>query len=287
MCLTGVGVLVVLALIGWRGSWNTMVPPVLAAAGAAWLATCWARRGRSDARRAAQLGEEIEFALEASSREQRERMHELRSTLAGLVNGSALLDDADITHEARQRLTSSVRRELERMQRLLAGELGATTEIDLGEALNVMVDLQRFKGRQVELRTTGDVVRARYDSLTEVVNILMDNAATHGGSESSVVEVARRDDETVDITVTDFGRGIPPEQRDHIFEWGGRRVDSPGEGIGLHLAQRLMTEDGGSLRLADAKGAGSSFVISLPAVRRSPENDLAGEDCHAAWRRSS
>ncbi len=33
-----------------------------------------------------------------------------------------------------------------------------------------------------------------------------------------------------------------------------------------------MTEAGGSLRLADRDGAGSSFVISLPAARRSPEN---------------
>jgi hypothetical protein len=35
-----------------------------------------------------------------------------------------------------------------------------------------------------------------------------------------------------------------------------------------------MTEAGGSLRLADRAGAGSSFVISLPAARRSTENDL-------------
>ena len=35
-----------------------------------------------------------------------------------------------------------------------------------------------------------------------------------------------------------------------------------------------MTEAGGSLRLADRDGRGSSFVISLPSPRRSPENDL-------------
>jgi signal transduction histidine kinase len=100
----------------------------------------------------------------------------------------------------------------------------------------------------------------------------------HGGTDRSVVEVVRRNEETVDITVTDFGRGIPEEQKSKIFDWGKRGTDSTGEGIGLNVAQRLMAEDGGSLRLADSEGGGSRFVISLPAARRSTENDLTTED---------
>jgi signal transduction histidine kinase len=159
------------------------------------------------------------------------------------------------------------------------------TDIDLDDALTLILDLQRLKGRHVEFHSNGDAVHARFDALAEVVNILMDNAATHGGSEASVVEVVRRDEETVDITVSDFGRGIPVDERAQVFEWGRRGSGSPGEGIGLHLARRLMTEDGGSLRLADQQGAGSSFVISLPAARRSSENLVTMEDRHA-WLRS-
>ncbi len=270
--------------------WTPVFSVALAAIGAAWLGNAWAflQRGteRGTERSAGQGPEEIDFALMAITRDQRERLHELRSTVAGLVHGSTMLDNSEIPEELRRHLWESVRRELERMQRLLAGDSGTATDLDLDESLRVILDLQRLKGRHVELRTSGDMVQARYDSLAEVVNILMDNAATHGGADNSVVEVARRDDETVDITVTDFGRGIPSEQREHIFEWGERRAGSPGEGIGLHVAQRLMTEDGGSLRLADADGVGSSFVISLPAVRRSPENHVAEEDADAEWRRS-
>ena len=91
----------------------------------------------------------------------------------------------------------------------------------------------------------------------------------------------------MDIRVTDFGRGIPEDGRTGIFEWGRKGSESPGEGIGLHLAQRLMSEDGGSLRLAEDQGVGSSFVISLPAARRSIEDTANGivEDSHA-WLRS-
>lgn len=279
-----------LVVVGRQDSaWSIALSLALAAIGAAWVATAWdclqdsVRRGSESMR--------LERVLLA--RDHRERLHELRSTVAGLVSGSTLLDNADISDAARVRLWASVRRELDRMQRLLSEEQEAATQIDLDEALGLILDLQRLKGRHVELRPSGELVRARYDALAEVVNILMDNAATHGGSDNSLVEVARRDGEMVDITVTDFGRGIAKEDRATIFEWGRSGPNSPGEGIGLHLARRLVAEDGGSLRLVEAPGTGSSFVISLPAPRRSTENhnhlgsDSTGREVgRAAWLRS-
>ncbi len=270
-------------------AWSVGVSMSLAVVGAAWIAIAW--ECVHDALRRDSESARLDQVALSSTRDHRERLHELRSTVAGLVNGSAILDHADIDDASRVRIWESLRRELDRMQRLLSDEHEKATQIDLDEALTSMLDLQELKGRQVELRSDGELVRARHDALAEVVNILVDNAALHGGSDSSLVEVARRDDETVDITVTDYGRGIAEEDRDAIFEWGRRGSDSPGEGIGLHVAQRLVAEDGGSLSLRETEGAGSSFVISLPAPRRSPENDLSpddirGEDDHAAWRRS-
>ncbi|HEV2796903.1 MAG TPA: ATP-binding protein, partial [Nocardioides sp.] len=200
-----------------------------------------------------------------------------RSTIAGLISGSAMLDHPDVPAETRARLWRSVRCELARMDRLLSDRCGDATDIDLDEALSLILDLQRLKGRHVEFRSNGDVVRARFDALAEVVNILMDNAATHGGSDKSLVEVVRHDESSVDIKVTDFGRGIPVDQRPLIFSWGARGGDSPGEGIGLNLAQRLVQQDGGSLRLAEDRQVGSSFVINLPAARRSVENQTRTE----------
>ena len=255
-----------------------------AAVGAAWISVGWVgiRRALDDER---QRINSFHHLMATSTRDHSERMHELRSTLAGLVTGSALLDNPEVSPEIRHRLLCSVRRELDRMDRLLSGQAVVPTDIDLDDALTLILDLQRLKGRQVECRSNGDVVHARFDALAEVLNILMDNAATHGGTDASLVEVVRRDDETVDITVSDFGRGIPVDERAQVFEWGRRGSDSPGEGIGLHLARRLMTEDGGSLHLADRPGTGSSFVISLPAARRSTENLMTVEDRHA-WLRS-
>jgi signal transduction histidine kinase len=255
--------------------WDTLASLGFAAAGGFWAAAAWQCIQGASERQAAKHRQEIEFAVQATERDRRERMHELRSTLAGLVQGSSLLDDLDLPAETRQRLLGSVRRELDRMMRLLSGEEERPTDIDLEDALGQMADLQHLKGRTVELHTSGDAIHARYDSLAEVVNILVDNAATHGGTDTSRIDVVQHDDETVDITVSDRGRGIAADDRERIFGWGDRGADSPGEGIGLHLAQRLMEEEGGSLRLADDTGPGSSFVITLPAARR-PLEDAFG-----------
>jgi signal transduction histidine kinase len=263
----------------------TLVSLSRAAVGAVWLTLAWVSIRRAleeDRRRIATF----EHVLVSATRDQRERLHELRSTLAGLVTGSELMESPDVSPEQRERLWGSVRRELARMERLVSDQDDTATEIELDDALGLILDLQRLKGRRVEFRSNGDAVRARFDALAEVVNVLMDNAVKHGGTDASLVEVVRRDEENVDIRVTDYGRGIPRHQRTGIFGWGTSGSSSPGEGIGLHVASRLMTEDGGSLRLdEDDSKVGSSFVITLPRARRSLENDDVMGDARA-WRRS-
>ena len=92
--------------------------------------------------------------------------------------------------------------------------------------------------------------------------------SSHGTRTSGAVAV-------VEIAVSDEGPGVPLEARDGIFDWGVHGSDSPGEGIGLSVARRLVTEHGGSLTLAQPDAAsGSSFVIRLPAARRSEEDDV-------------
>lgn len=245
------------------------------AAGATWLVAIHLSL-RTAATHEQERSDELEHTLietVGSERDQRERMHELRSTLAGLVNAAGMLERPEVNDLSRLHLQETIYRELTRMQRLLSDDKGAPTVIALDEALEVMLDLQRLKGRHVELHSSGDCVQAHYDGLAEVVNILLDNAATHGGSDSSVVEVTRCADDTVEIMVTDFGCGIAADDRQRIFAWGERGQDSPGQGIGLHLAQRLVAEDGGSLRYAEPVAGGSSFVISLPSPRQPMRDD--------------
>jgi len=110
-------------------------------------------------------------------------------------------------------------------------------------------------------------VRGRPDDVTEIVGILLENSARHAGGEGLTVDV-RPGRDRVEIVVSDDGPGIAPDLRDSLFDWGVRGQHSTGQGIGLHIARQLVADQGGHLRLLPGPETGTSFVVELPAVRR-------------------
>jgi CheY-like chemotaxis protein len=74
----------------------------------------------------------------------------------------------------------------------------------------------------------------------------------------------------VDVTVTDPGIGVPPEDQERIFEsfqQGGRGASKEeGTGLGLTLSRRIVTLMGGRMWLESTPGVGSAFGFSIPAL---------------------
>jgi signal transduction histidine kinase len=251
---------------------DVIAAAALVCAAALWTSSTFAmlRETLADQRQRSAGLEESLLQVESSWRGSREHLHELRSTVAGAASASRLLGRQDIDTDTRTRLERGIRAELGRLERLVTEQPpGDPGPVDLDATLDVLLTSHRARGRAISWEPTGAAVHARPDDVAEALNILLDNAATHGGPTSSVA-VTHRDD-TVEISVTDEGPGVPAEERDRIFDWGVHGTDSPGQGIGLNLARRLMSSHGGSLTLADASTPGSSFVIRLPSARRSPE----------------
>jgi signal transduction histidine kinase len=210
--------------------------------------------------------------LEIETRREAERLHELRSTVAGISAAARLLQGWAATDEARARLQETMCAEIERMNRLIVAERGSrqgapAVVVDLDQTLGPVVEAHQLRGQAVEWEPTGALARVRPDDLAEVLDILIDNAHDHTGSAPSRVEVTE-DEMGVAIEVTDAGPGIQPELRERIFDWGARGPSSQGRGIGLHVAQRLMNEQGGSLTLDDGPREGTSFVLRLPPPTR-------------------
>lgn len=74
-----------------------------------------------------------------------------------------------------------------------------------------------------------------------------------------------------EIVVEDDGPGIPPEQRECIFEQGvrlERDASVEGQGIGLAVCRDVVAQHGGGIRVEDARGGGARFVVTLPQDRR-------------------
>jgi len=76
----------------------------------------------------------------------------------------------------------------------------------------------------------------------------------------------------VQVTVTDTGEGIAPEDLPHVFDrfWRADRSrsrDYGGAGLGLTIARQLVEAHGGHIEAASEPGQGSRFTFTLPVAR--------------------
>lgn len=220
------------------------------------------------------LHERVEH-LEADVRTDRARLHEVGATIAGIAHASRLLHSGELPAQARRRdLERMVDAEMARLQRLVdRRRTGPLEDVALGTALEPLVTAHRARGRQVHWQPSGLQVRCRPDDLVEVVNILLENAAQHAGTDVTIDARSTGDD--VEIQVCDRGPGVPAGLVEEVFAWGHRGRRSSGQGIGLNIALRLMNEQDGDLRLETRTGGGATFVLTLPAAPASSEGGSA------------
>ena len=108
------------------------------------------------------------------------------------------------------------------------------------------------------------------DQLDQVLWALLDNSVRYGGGAAIRAHVAPRPDtEQLAVTISDAGPGVPPEDRDRIFERyerGAAGAGAEGTGLGLYVSRSLCQAMGGDLVLEPgaATGQGAAFTVLLP-----------------------
>jgi signal transduction histidine kinase len=122
-------------------------------------------------------------------------------------------------------------------------------------------------------------------SVAQVLRILLDNALRFSPAGEPVEVTVTREDGASAIVVQDSGPGVPPDERERIFErfWRGSAGEASsrsGFGLGLAIGTELARRLGGALRLAPSEH-GARFVFTLPAAP-GDEHEAAGQPAEAA-----
>lgn len=206
--------------------------------------------------------------VEARNRVDRERLHEINAAIAGIATASRIMHDGSVMAENRRtQLQHLVESEIARLAEMLWPGESTIGEVDLDEALEPVVMAQRVLGRSVDWTPSGHVVIGRREDIAEIVTTLLENAAAH--APGSPVWIGTRDlGETLELTVSDVGPGIPPEATTALFTWGESGPGSHGQGIGLSVARRLAQEIGGTLSHVPTNGCGATFAVRLQHTRK-------------------
>ena len=118
------------------------------------------------------------------------------------------------------------------------------------------------------------VARADAGQVSGILRNVLENAVRAAGPQGMVhLALYAAADQLAVIDVWDSGPGVPPSERERIFERlvrldHGRIHDSGGSGLGLAIARGYARAHGGDLRCEDPRGPGALFRLTLPLEPR-------------------
>jgi signal transduction histidine kinase len=150
-------------------------------------------------------------------------------------------------------------------------ELKNEEDIDLFEVTRRAIDSYAATGREINLEVTAASLVGNWDEsrLEQVLQNLLNNALKYSPKDTSVdVRLERKDNEAL-VSIKDRGSGLSSEEQEHIFDRFYRIPKDEisnveGLGLGLYIAQQIITRSGGRLWVESKLGEGSRFSFTLP-----------------------
>lgn len=246
----------------------------------------------------ARLTESFNTMLRAltESRDRQRRLvadagHELRTPLTSLRTNMELLiassrpDAPAIPEEDMAELRSDVMAQIEELSNLV-GDLVDLAREDAPETVYERVDLGEVTERALERvrrRGASDIAAELrpwfvygHDAALEraILNVLDNAAKWNPPGEQVRVLMAETGRGLLELSVDDAGPGIPPGERELVFERFYRTTASrsmPGSGLGLAIVKQVVTKHGGTIAIDASERGGALIRIVLPGESPPPE----------------
>jgi PAS domain S-box-containing protein len=231
--------------------------------------------------------------LELASRHKSEFLanmsHELRTPLNSIIGFSEVLGErmfGDLNGKQEEYLNDictsgkhllSLINDILDLSKIEAGrmELEVTT-FDLPQAIDDAVTLMRERAGQRGIVLQAEVaepvrdIRADERKVKQVLLNLLSNAIKFTPAGGRVEVRATQTDGSIEVSVSDTGVGIAPEDQETVFEEfrqvGASAAKHEGTGLGLALCRKFLELHGGTIWVKSQLGSGSTFTFTIPAT---------------------
>jgi two-component system sensor histidine kinase/response regulator len=215
-------------------------------------------------------------------------VHDLKNPLAAIAANAEFLTMAREMNEDVRDCSNSIASAAENMLRMVHNMLDVSRaedaslalhpeNVDLSALVQDTCSLMARRAEEKRVRLVGEaatpnlIVRADRDLLRRMLENLIDNAVRYTPNGSKVTMSAVAGDSEIAISVADEGPGVPPEQREHIFEKYAqldRNIDRAqkrfGRGIGLAFVKLAVVSHGGRIWVEENLPRGSRFELRFP-----------------------
>lgn len=204
--------------------------------------------------------------------------HEIRNPLGSIVTAASSISREGLAAKERESLLTVIRKESMRLNETLNQFLQYARprrlkleEGDLNETVREVVSMvkadPKLKGKVRILEKLADpapVLRFDGDGMHQVLwNVIINALQAMEGKGRLTVFTEAPPGRGV-VRVEDTGPGIPQKQMDKIFR-PFHTTKQQGTGLGLAVAERIVSSHGGQIQVASEEGKGCRFVITLPA----------------------
>lgn len=215
--------------------------------------------------------------------------HEFRTPLSTVLSSASLLTKYTTTEEQdkRNRHVEKIKNSVKHLNEILEDFLSLGkldegkvephySEFDLKEFIMDVVDEMKGllkKAQHLIYHHEGKMqVYSDKKFLKNVIINLASNAIKFSEEGKPIVINSRVRNEKLEVSITDEGIGISPEDQEHLFSSfyrGKNAVNIQGTGLGLHIVKRYLDLMRGQIKLNSKIGEGSTFVVTIPLTKKS------------------
>lgn len=144
----------------------------------------------------------------------------------------------------------------------LESAVSAGTPLRLYEAKDVVGKIvKRFPS--IRFRISGNGLVLADEALMSVIDNIVRNAKMHGKTNSVNISISNKDN-FVEISIADYGVGIPDKIKSKLFMEGGKYGATGHTGLGLYIVKKTIDRYGGHIEVKSNHPKGTVFIIKLP-----------------------
>jgi len=205
--------------------------------------------------------------------------HDLRTPLASVKSAvtTLRLPGPELSPADRDELLALIEEQSDALERLVTNLLDMTRiqagALDLRREITPVADvvegaLRLLGAEHVVVEVPVDLPAVDVDQLLmqQVLANLLDNALRHSPDAEPVRVRAAVAGPVVELVVEDRGPGVPPTERDLVFQMFNRASAGGRAGLGLAIAKAFVEAHGQTIRVEDAPGGGARFVVTMPVA---------------------
>lgn len=213
--------------------------------------------------------------------------HDLRTPLGAVMMSADFMLDLGELKEPYLTLTTRIARSAKRMNRMVGDLLDFTRSrlgsgvpitrapMDMGKVVHQAVDemTAAHPSGKFRLDASGEL-KGDWDCarLSQVFANLLGNAVQHGADKTPISVTLQGEDDSVSVSIHNQGAPIPAAEMHGLFSAIKRLKasaptparDASSLGLGLYIAERIVSAHGGTLRVVSTEKAGTTFTVKLP-----------------------